>query len=106
LGVGGLLLVLAAVGKLTLPVRVTDESEVLAGATLTLVAVGIFAWLANANLATATRRLAQQGEEERRLRRASLNITFDKGNPALWWTDINWVRVMVSNAGPAMASHV
>ncbi len=104
--VGGLLLVLAAMGKVTLPVKITDNTEVLAGATLTLVAVGSFAWLANANLAAATRRLAQQGEEERRLRRAHLDVIFDPAQPALWWEERQWVRVMATNSGPAMAGSV
>lgn len=106
LAVSGVLLILAAIGKVTLPVKIADQTEVLAGATLTLVAVGIFAWLANANLASATRQLAQQGEEERRLRRAHLDVVFDPAQPALWWKERQWVRVMATNSGPAMAGNV
>jgi hypothetical protein len=106
LGVGGLLLILAAIGRVTLPVRVMDQAEVLAGATLILVAVGIFAWLANAALASATRQLARQGEAERLLRRAHLDVIFDPAQPALWWEERQWVRVMATNDGPAIAANV
>jgi hypothetical protein len=92
-----------------------------------LVGFGLFAWIANAELAseakqsidqekasvaqatvlaTETKRLAEQGEEDRKARRASLDIIFDEANPALWWEDRRWIRTMVTNAGPAPAINV
>ena len=105
-GVAGLALVLASAGLVTLPVRVTDSTQALAGATLMLVSFGIFAWLANTTLASATRQLAQQGDAERLLRRAHLDVIFDAAQPALWWEERQWVRVMATNSGPAMAGNV
>lgn len=105
-GVAGLALVLASAGLVTLPVKVTYSAETLAGATLMLVSFGVFAWLANTALASATRQLAQQGDAERLLRRAHLDVIFDPAQPALWWEGRQWVRVMATNTGPAMAGNV
>jgi hypothetical protein len=113
---------------------VAGATLLLAGATFMLVGFGLFAWIANSELATATKdaaeqakksvqqeelsikqaelqtaattRLAEQGEEERKARRATLDLVFDETNPALWWEERRWVRVMVTNAGPAPAINV
>jgi hypothetical protein len=38
--------------------------------------------------------------------RARLDIVFDQANPALWWQEKRWVRVKVTNKGPAPAENV
>jgi hypothetical protein len=84
-----------------------DVSVVItAGATVALAAFGMLGWAANQVLATATERLAEQGEQDRRSQRAELTLVYDETMPMLRWDDLSYIRVMVENKGPAMAENV
>ena len=86
------------------PSTVGDLSSVaVAGGTL-------FLGAATALLTLSTRAAAAETRDDARVARetarARLDIIFDKAQPALWAADLEHVRVMVVNNGPAMAHHV
>lgn len=70
----------------------------------------LFLGAATALLTLSTRAAAAETRDEarvaREMARARLDITFDKALPVLWDADVEYVRVMVVNNGPAMAHHV
>ena len=86
------------------PLTVGDLSSLaVAGGTL-------FLGAATALLTLSTRAAAAETRDDARVARettrARMDIIFDRALPVLWSADVEYVRVMVVNHGPAMAHHV
>jgi hypothetical protein len=79
-------------------------------ASLSVAGGTLFLGATTAMLTLATRDAVGETRDEaraaRQAARASLDIRFDMALPVLWAYDIRYVRVMVTNSGPAMAEHV